>query len=64
MARHPDYPKEADYERLTLEQVDAEVRRLTARRVAHPDNAYWRKLFEGRLAKLNKYRQRLLQERD
>ena len=62
MARRQHYPKEEDFAGLSLEELDAEIRRVTMRRTTGPDNAYFRKHYESRLFLLNKFRQRRLQE--
>ncbi len=64
MARRPGFPTEQDFEGLTLRELEVEIRRVTILRSIGPDNAYFRKLYESRLHKLNKLRERRLQESD
>jgi len=64
MSRSPLYPREADYGILTLEELEAEIRRLKVRRTVGPDDATFRKLYESRLFKLEKQRQLRLQGTD
>lgn len=62
MARRPGYPKEEDFAQLTLKELDDEIQRVKSRQSTAPDNAYFRRIYESRLHKLNKLRQQRLQE--
>ncbi len=64
MTRPPLYPREEDYPRLTLKELEAEIHRLKVRRTIGPDNAAFRKSYESRLFQLDKQRQLRLQETD